>query len=107
MGEVCVRDFIAAGAFVTIADLNLDRGKAIEQELNKSGNNCVFVKCDIRNWDDQKTMFETAKSKSPHNSVDIVIANAGISRASGDSLWNLDGRCLQVGGLLLVANLVS
>lgn len=94
MGEVMVRDFVAAGAFVTIADLNDERGKAIEEELNASGNNCVFVKCDIRDWDDQKNMFETAKSKSPENSVDIVIANAGISRASGDSLWNLDGMFL-------------
>lgn len=92
MGEVTVRDFVAAGAFVTIADLNEERGNLIEQELNTSGNNCVFVKCDIRDWNDQKNMFETAKCKSPHKSVDVVIANAGISRASGDSLWSLDGK---------------
>jgi NAD(P)-dependent dehydrogenase (short-subunit alcohol dehydrogenase family) len=90
-GKVTVRNFVAAGAFVAIADLNLDRGKAMEQELNKSGSNCVFVKCDIRNWKYQINMFETAKSKSPQNSVDIVIANAGISRSSEDSLWTLDG----------------
>ncbi|OHE98644.1 AdhA [Colletotrichum orchidophilum] len=35
-------------------------------------------------------MFETAKNQGPAKSVDIVIANAGISRSSGDSLWNLD-----------------
>lgn len=91
MGEVCVREFAAAGAFVTFADLNDARGKAIEAELNANGPRCVFVKCDIRDWDQQKVMFETAKTKSPCNSVDIVIANAGISRSSGDSLWNLDG----------------
>ncbi|CAI4212652.1 unnamed protein product [Parascedosporium putredinis] len=90
MGEVCVRDFAAAGAFVTFADLNEERGKAIEAELNANGVCSVFVKCDIRDWDQQIAMFETAKSKSPHNSVDVVIANAGISRSSGDSLWNLD-----------------
>ncbi|KAK7424610.1 hypothetical protein QQZ08_008493 [Neonectria magnoliae] len=90
MGEVCVREFVAAGAFVTFADVDEKRGTAIEKELN-NGNVCaVFVKCDIRDWDQQKVMFETAKSKSPKNSVDIVIANAGISRSSGDSLWNLD-----------------
>ncbi|KAK7420260.1 hypothetical protein QQX98_002915 [Neonectria punicea] len=90
MGEVCVREFVAAGAFVTFADVDEKRGTAIEKELN-NGNVCaVFVKCDIRDWDQQKVMFETAKSKSPNNSVDIVIANAGISRSSGDSLWNLD-----------------
>ncbi|KAF7553303.1 hypothetical protein G7Z17_g3693 [Cylindrodendrum hubeiense] len=90
MGEVCVREFVAAGAFVTFADVDEKRGKAIEKELNTNHVCSVFIKCDIRDWDQQKAMFETAKSKSPNNSVDIVIANAGISRSSGDSLWNLD-----------------
>lgn len=37
-------------------------------------------------------MFEAAIAHSPHKSCDIVIANAGISRASGDDLWPLDSR---------------
>lgn len=89
MGETCVRTFCDAGAFVTFGDLN-DRGKDIEKELNANGKRCVFVKCDIRDWDQQKAMFETARRQSPANSVDLVIANAGISRSSGDSLWTLD-----------------
>lgn len=36
-------------------------------------------------------MFEAAIANSPSKSCDIVIANAGISRASGDTLWPLDG----------------
>lgn len=90
MGEAAVRDFVAAGAFVTIADVNEARGRELEKELNADGEHCVFVKVDIRDWDEQKRMFETAKSRSPHKSVDVVIANAGISRSSGDSLWTLD-----------------
>lgn len=94
MGETCVREFVAAGAFVTFADVNEGRGRTIEAELNANGSNCVFVKCDIRDWEEQKVVFETAKTKSPGQSVDVVIANAGISRSSGDSLWNLDGKYL-------------
>ncbi|KAM5344100.1 hypothetical protein ACJ41O_012637 [Fusarium nematophilum] len=90
MGETCVREFVAAGAYVTFADVNEQRGKSIEAELNASGTRCLFVKCDIRDWEQQKTVFERAKSQSPSNSVDVVIANAGISRSSGDSLWGLD-----------------
>ncbi|KAH6689394.1 hypothetical protein EV126DRAFT_431674 [Verticillium dahliae] len=89
MGEECVRQFVAAGAFVTIGDVN-DRGTELEKELNAKGKCCVFVKCDIRDWEQQKAMFQKAKDLSPSKSVDIVIANAGISRSSGDSLWNLD-----------------
>jgi NAD(P)-dependent dehydrogenase (short-subunit alcohol dehydrogenase family) len=91
MGEAFVRDFVAAGAYVTFADVNEKRGQAIESELNVNAMACTFVKCDIRDWDQQKVVFDKAKSQSPSNSVDIVIANAGISRSSGDSLWNLDG----------------
>ncbi|EMT60956.1 hypothetical protein ACKRZS_001856 [Fusarium odoratissimum] len=90
MGEAFVRDFVAAGAWVTFADVNEERGKTVEAELNADGQKCAFIKCDIRDWDQQKAMFEKAKTQSPSNSVDVVIANAGISRSSGDSLWNLD-----------------
>lgn len=94
IGESCVRHFVDAGAFVTFADLN-ERGTTIEKELNSGVRRCQFVKCDIRSWDDQKAVFEAAKSQSPSQSVDIVIANAGISRSSGDSLWQLDGELQQ------------
>lgn len=90
MGEMFVREFSKAGAFVTFGDMN-ERGTDIEKELNASGETVAFVKCDIRSWDDQIQLFETAKMKSPSKSVDIVIANAGISRSSGDSLWVLTG----------------
>lgn len=97
MGEAMVRAFVAAGAFVTFGDLAI-RGTDIEEELNGSDPNqppkAAFVKCDIRDWDDMINLFETAKNKSPCDSVDVVIANAGISRSSGDSLWNLDGELI-------------
>lgn len=101
IGEACVRAYVKAGAFVTFADMAQSKGEELEAELNGplgktgdalEGGCAVFVKCDIRDWDQQIAMFETAKSKSPERSVDIVVANAGISRSSGDSLWNLDGK---------------
>lgn len=93
MGEVMVRQFVDAGAFVTFADLH-PRGEDIAKELNANAAapKAAFVKCDITDWDNQVQLFETAKKSSPNNSVDVVIANAGISRSSGDSLWNLEGK---------------
>ncbi|OJJ55570.1 hypothetical protein ASPSYDRAFT_158185 [Aspergillus sydowii CBS 593.65] len=87
MGETTVREFAAAGAFVTIADLNVERGEQVARELAP---NAQFVKCNIVNWDEQVQVFEAAIANSPSKSCDIVIANAGISRANGDSLWPLD-----------------
>lgn len=89
MGETCVRHFADAGAFVTIADVN-KRGHELSAELNKQhgAGRTIFVEVDIRDWDQQKHMFDTALKT--FGAIDIVIANAGISRSSGDSLWNLD-----------------
>ena len=50
-----------------------------------------FVKCDTRSWDDQVRMFEAAISNSPQQSVDVVIANAGVGRGSGDPMMALEG----------------
>ena len=54
MGETCVRHFAAAGANVTIADVN-KRGYEISDELNKKygSERTVFVEVDIRDWDQQ------------------------------------------------------
>jgi NAD(P)-dependent dehydrogenase (short-subunit alcohol dehydrogenase family) len=89
MGETTVRRFVQAGAFVTFADVDPTRGHKVEAEINGDGEKCKFVKCDIRVWEDQVALFEAATANE--RGVHIVIANAGISRSSGDSLWNLDG----------------
>ena len=36
-------------------------------------------------------MFEVAVTESPHKSVDVVIANAGVGRGSGDPMMALEG----------------
>ncbi|KAJ5261439.1 hypothetical protein N7478_012034 [Penicillium angulare] len=87
MGLETARAFATEGAFVTIADLDDVQGKKAVEEL---GPNTQFVKCNISLWEDQVTVFEAAIENSPCRSCDIVIANAGISRASGDDLWPLD-----------------
>jgi NAD(P)-dependent dehydrogenase (short-subunit alcohol dehydrogenase family) len=88
MGEATVRQFAVAGAYVTIADVNVERGEDLARELAP---NAQFVKCNTVSWDEQVAVFEAAIANSPSKSCDVVIANAGISRASGDSLWPLDG----------------
>ena len=91
MGKELVRQFAAAGSFVTFGDTNEAQGKQVESEVLQSGGKVNFVRCDITNWNDQIRMFDSAIANSPNKSCDVVIANAGISRSSGDSLWKLDG----------------
>jgi NAD(P)-dependent dehydrogenase (short-subunit alcohol dehydrogenase family) len=97
-------------AFVTIGDNNVERGEELAKELSSSEHlplfcfrtnrwfyrNAQYVKCDILDWEEQVTVFEAARNNSPHNSCDIVIANAGIGRGTGDSLFKLDGKLSQM-----------
>ncbi|KAN0089650.1 short chain dehydrogenase reductase [Hyaloscypha variabilis] len=84
LGKAYAQVFAKAGAYVTIGDFNEKAGKETVAEI---AGNVQFVKCDVRNWDDQVRMFEAAVSSSPHKSCDVVIANAGIVGA--DDLYQL------------------
>jgi len=84
IGEACMRSFVAAGAYVTFGDIAEERSHALVSELGKD--KVAFVKCDTRNWQDQAALFKVALNKSPSQSVDIVLANAGIS--GSDSIFN-------------------
>ena len=84
IGEACMRAFVSAGAFVTFGDLAEDRAQALVSELGQE--KVAFVKCDTRVWEDQASLFKTAIERSPSHSVDVVLANAGIS--GWDSVFN-------------------
>jgi NAD(P)-dependent dehydrogenase (short-subunit alcohol dehydrogenase family) len=72
---------------VTVADINETAGKEMVTALSSAASQ--FIKCDVRSWDDQVSVFEAAVNNSPSNSCDIVIANAGIVGA--DDLYELEG----------------
>lgn len=77
IGEACMRSFVSAGAFVTFGDLAEDRAQALVSELGQD--KVAFAKCDTRVWEDQAQLFKTATEKAPSRSIDVVLANAGIS----------------------------
>jgi NAD(P)-dependent dehydrogenase (short-subunit alcohol dehydrogenase family) len=51
-----------------------------------------FVQCDVREWKEQIAVFRAAIENSPHKSIDIVVANAGI--AGSDSIFQLGMKLL-------------
>lgn len=84
IGEACMRSFVAAGAFVTFGDVAEDLAHALVSELGQD--KVAFAKCDTRSWQDQAALFKLAVSQSPSRSLDIVLANAGIS--GSDPIFN-------------------
>ncbi|OQD88800.1 hypothetical protein PENANT_c003G06846 [Penicillium antarcticum] len=81
IGKDMVKAFTAAGAFVTIGDVQ-ESGQQLAEEL---GDRATFVKTDVTNWYDLVNLFKTAIDQSPYHLIDTVIANAGIS--GRDSLY--------------------
>lgn len=77
LGEAFLRDYVKAGAFVTFGDLAEDRSQQIVDELGED--KVHFVRCDVLKWQDQLHLFLAALEKSPSETIDIVVANAGIS----------------------------
>ncbi len=65
-----------AGSSVIVADIDEDAGMKATEELNNSGWKASFVRVDISNENDVKTMVNTCKEK--FGSVDILVNNAGI-----------------------------
>jgi len=84
LGKAYVEAFVKAGAYVTIADFDEAAGKRTALELS---GRAQFVKCDVRNWEDQVSVFEAAIRNSPSQTCDVVIANAGI--VGVDDIFNL------------------
>ena len=83
-------------AFVTFGDLTEEAGKKLESELapwvliHSAAvvladipfiRHALFVRCNVTKWNDQYEMFKLAKDKSPSKTIDVVVANAGITGA--------------------------
>ncbi|MCJ1251589.1 hypothetical protein MMC30_008824 [Trapelia coarctata] len=79
LGAAIAKEFAKNGAYVTIADINEDLGKAYEAELKSQGLNINFTPTDVTSWPSHTTAFKSAIAYNPTTSkIDIVIASAGL-----------------------------
>jgi NAD(P)-dependent dehydrogenase (short-subunit alcohol dehydrogenase family) len=73
IGEQAVEIFVAAGAKVVFADMNVQGGKSVEQRLNGKA---TFRETDISSWPSVRGLFKWTFEK--YGRIDVVAANAGI-----------------------------
>ena len=83
--------FCAAGAVVTIADINEESVNAAAKELCEQGGTVYAVTCDVSNEEQVAAMVRTAAEKM--GGLDVMVANAGVStRAPAEEMtldqWN-------------------
>ena len=103
------------GASVIIADVDEERGSALERELKNGGSSVLFVKTDVTDYDSVSNCL--ARSIEAFGKVDVLINNAGWDRFSlflkkDRNLWkkivdiNLYGvlNCTRVFGEHMVSN---
>lgn len=81
LGAEIATQCAAAGAYVTIADIDDAQGKELASSL---GSNVQFVHCDVRGWSDQVSAFKAAirfapeSETPPTTTLDHLVINAGV-----------------------------
>ena len=86
IGESTVRLFTKHGAKVVIADIQDQRGTSLCDEL--SGNDIMYVHCDVTIDSDVQNVVDTAVSK--YGNLDIMFNNAGISGDMNSTILGSD-----------------
>lgn len=82
----------ALGFKVAITGRRVDAGEAIATDIDSSGENAIFVQCDIESYASQANLFKTVWEK--WGRLDVLIQNAGI--ADKGSIYNFKHRSAAV-----------
>jgi NAD(P)-dependent dehydrogenase (short-subunit alcohol dehydrogenase family) len=75
IGKAITLRFAAEGAKVVIADIHEQKGKALADEIKKSGGEAFFIKCDVA--DTRQANDTAAKAAAKYGKIDILVNNAG------------------------------
>ncbi|KAL2036454.1 hypothetical protein N7G274_010821 [Stereocaulon virgatum] len=79
LGARIASAFAEHGALVTTADINEQQGKDFAQEASQKGLDINFVITNVSDWTSQINAFKSAIAFGKRNSIDIIIAAAGVS----------------------------
>lgn len=80
-GAAIARAYVAAGAKVVLADINLEAAQAVASAL---GDNAMPAACDVTRFDQVQALVEQAKAR--FGGPDIVINNAGTTHRNQSML---------------------
>jgi len=78
LGEATSKKMLDEGAFVLLADIDRDRGRALAEALGQRAN---YVRCDVTSEGDVAGVVERAVEL--HGHLDCMFNNAGVVGASG------------------------
>ena len=96
LGEAIAKVLAAAGARVSVNDLNPDRAERVAKEITREGYRAIAVAADVANRFQCVQLVETTRAK--WGQLDILVNNAGIEPVSPIlkmDEWEWD-RCIDV-----------
>lgn len=76
IGKECARKLAESGANIVVADLNVEAGQEVANELMKDyGVKSIAAKCDLYDWESTQAMCREAIKKM--DKIDILICSGG------------------------------
>ena len=81
IGEATSRLFVDQGARVVVADIDDDKGNALEADLNKNGEVATYCKLDVTQ--ESRWIEVVGETMAKWGRLDVVVNNAGMSGAKG------------------------
>jgi len=81
IGEATSRLFVDQGARVVVADIDDDKGNALEADLNKNGEVAMYHKLDVTQ--ESRWIEVVGETMAKWGRLDVVVNNAGMSGAKG------------------------
>lgn len=77
IGAGTARRFAEEGAQVALADVQIEEGERLRDQLTSNGHQVLYVTCDVSDADSVKRALDTAAEH--FGRLDIVFANAGVN----------------------------
>lgn len=80
IGAACARRLAESGAAVALWDLDVERGRALADTIERGGGRAAFLRCDVAQRSDVEAAL--AATLQAFGRVDLLVNNAGIFRAA-------------------------
>src|SRR5690242_19439215 len=78
MGAATAKRFAAEGAKVAVVDVQVERGRAVQQEIAKAGGEAIFIQCDVSRAADVESAI--AQVTQQFGGLHILVNCAGIAK---------------------------
>ncbi len=88
IGAGCCRILAAAGASVIVSDINIDKAKAVADDIVASGGKATPIACNVLQDEDLINLVDT--TIKTYGTVNILVNNAGLGGGGRENPFKID-----------------